>query len=509
MVRAPAHGVPHALVSTRLVGHAGHVPDTVPTALTRRRRWLPLGLRARVTVGFSLLGLIVSFGLAIVTYTFARNYLLDQRDASAKTVAFANARLVVNALVAAPDFNQKSLPAGRSFGDGSFLHYQNRWFGNSNLARETLPTSLVDGVLAGSSGLQHYEIDGRPYVVVGIHLENVDADYFEAVNAVDLDRSLNIIGTTLGVGATSTTLVAAGFGLWASRRLLRPLSRVADAAGDLASGGLDTRLDEETDPDLNQLARSFNNMADAVQSRIEREARFASDVSHELRSPLTALTAAVEVLDARKHELPERSQQALEVVVTQIRRFDQMVLDLLEISRLDAGAADLHTEPVLLGPFVSRVAGRYGFGHLPVVTDPALVERPVPVDRRRLERILANLLGNAEHHAGGPVRITIAATTRGSGHDDAVNGHALNGHPAQRNRVQIAVEDAGPGVAAAERDRIFERFARGTAARHRVGTGLGLALVAEHARLQGGEAWVEDRPGGGARFVVDLPVGES
>ena len=97
--------------------------------------------------------------------------------------------------------------------------------------------------------------------------------------------------------------------------LVATIARVADAAGNIASGGLDARLEEETDPDLNRLAGSFNEMADAVQERIEREQRFASDVSHELRSPITALTAAVEVLDARRDDLPDRSQQALDVVV--------------------------------------------------------------------------------------------------------------------------------------------------------------------------------------------------
>ena len=107
----------------------------------------------------------------------------------------------------------------------------------------------------------------------------------------------------------------------------------------------------------------------------------------------------------------------------------------------------------------------------------------------RFERILTNLLENAQHHGGGPTRISI--------------------EPTDGPFLLVAVEDAGPGVARGERARIFERFARGSAARHRIGTGLGLALVAEHATAQGGEAWVEDRQGGGARFVVRLPTGAS
>jgi signal transduction histidine kinase len=258
---------------------------------------------------------------------------------------------------------------------------------------------------------------------------------------------------------------------------------VADAAGEIASGGLDTRLRTEGDPDLDRLSSSFNEMADAVQARIEREARFASDVSHELRSPITALTAAVEVLDGRRADLPDRSQQALDVVVGQVRRFDSMVMDLLELSRIDAGSTLLQREDVDPRDLLPRIAQRYGFEHVPIEIADG-VAASIRIDKLRFERVLANLLENAREHGGGPVRVTL--------------------EPGGRGVVVLGVDDAGPGVARSERSRIFERFARGSAARHRVGTGLGLALVAEHAHAHGGEAWVEDRPGGGARFKVTL-----
>ncbi|MEO7397467.1 MAG: HAMP domain-containing sensor histidine kinase, partial [Ilumatobacteraceae bacterium] len=222
-------------------------------------------------------------------------------------------------------------------------------------------------------------------------------------------------------------------------------------------------------------------MADTMQSRIEREAQFASDVSHELRSPITALSAAVEVLDARRADLPDRTQQALDVVVNQVRRFDQMVLDLLELSRIDAGVTDINREELRLDEIVPRIAQRYGFGDVPINVHPAAMKN-IWIDKLRLERILANLLDNARHHGGGATRISI--------------------EPDKRSGMLLIVEDSGPGVARGERQRIFERFARGTAARHRVGTGLGLALVAEHTQALGGDAWVEDKAGGGARFIV-------
>jgi two-component system sensor histidine kinase MtrB len=454
-------------------------------------RRLPLGLRARITVGFSLLGLLLSLGLAVVTFTLTSNYLVGQRREAAEAQAFANARAALTYLRTG-DTPEPFMEGLRTDGFALLVTRGQIYTSNAGFDVKKLPSALVERVSAGDTGRQRADIDGKPYLVFGVTVAAVGARYYEAFSLAQLDSSVRFIASAVAVSASVATLAAAGIGLWASRRVLRPLTQVAEAASDLASGGLDTRLRADRDPDLHRLTASFNEMADALQTRIEREARFASDVSHELRSPLTALTAAVEVLDGRREELPPRSQQALDVVVSQVSRFDQMVLDLLEISRLDAGAAELHVEEIMVPPFLQRVVARHGHGHVPLEIDPALDDEPVALDRRRLERIVANLLQNADHHAGGAVRITVRLRRHADG---AV--------------LRLAVEDAGPGVAPAEQVRIFERFARGTAARHRVGTGLGLALVAEHARLHGGTAWVEDRGGGGARFVVELGLGRA
>jgi signal transduction histidine kinase len=192
----------------------------------------------------------------------------------------------------------------------------------------------------------------------------------------------------------------------------------------------------------------------------------------------------VEVLDSRRSDLPERTRQALDVVSNQVRRFDRLVLDLLELSRLDLGAADLHLESLVLPDVAALIARHNGFAEVRIEHGPGGTA-PVMVDKRRLERIVVNLLQNAEEHAGGATRLRVEPS---------------------RQSMLLMVDDAGPGVSASDKERIFERFARGTAARHRVGSGLGLALVAEHARAHGGSAWVEDVPGGGTRFVVSFPL---
>jgi two-component system, OmpR family, sensor histidine kinase MtrB len=455
--------------------------------VVRRRT---LRLRTRITLFFTGIALLAGIVLVGVTYGFARNNLLDDEVSNARQRAFVNADAVREQLTVEPD-------AIGTFVDNSLRTDPNGFAVLSSADPAApragtdirhpitdFPTRLVDAVRAGTTGMQYATIDGADYITVGVYIAEYDTGYFEAFPLDDTEATLTAILTALALGAAGTLVLATLFGLATSRRLLRPLSQVADAAEEIASGGLDTRLEPESDPDLDRLAGSFNEMADAVQTRIEREARFASDVSHELRSPITALSAAVEVLDARRDDIPERTQQALDVVVSQVRRFDSMVIDLLELARLDAGATDLNIEVTSLVDLTRRIAGRFGEPDVPIVV-ARRAPQEVALDKVRFERILGNLLENARNHGGGVLRIELL--------------------PAQGRRFRIAVEDGGPGVAQSERERIFERFARGSAARHRIGTGLGLALVSEHSAAMGGSAWVEDRAGGGARFVVELP----
>ena len=459
--------------------------DRAVSVSDRLRR---LSLRRRVTLTFLLTGIVASLSLSAVSYFTARSYLLERRDEVAERQAFNNAQLIRSQIrtrrTEAFDFISGVRTERNGF---AVLHLspENLFFSQEiRYTQSAFPPELIDATLNGITSRQRFSLDGQPYVGIGVYVAETGAHYFEAFPLADEQRTLNIIVSALLLGVVVVGTLATTVGWGVSRRLMRPLERVSEAAGDIAEGGLDTRLDQESDPDLSRLVTSFNEMADAVQARIEREARFASDVSHELRSPITALAAAVEVLDARRADLPERTQQALDVVVSQIRRFDQMVLDLLELSRSDVGILDLHREDVELSPFIHRVAQRYGIEDLTIETRPD-TPATASIDKRRFERIIANLLDNARLHGGGVSRVTI---------ESGPSGH------------RIAVEDNGPGVTQSDRSRIFERFTRGSAGRSRAGgTGLGLALVAEHARAHGGSAWVEDAPGGGARFVVELP----
>jgi signal transduction histidine kinase len=267
------------------------------------------------------------------------------------------------------------------------------------------------------------------------------------------------------------------------------LAEVGEAAEAIAGGRLDTRLDTRDDPDLRPLTESFNHMVTALEDRIERDARFASEVSHELRSPLMTLTASIEVLDNSRSEMSERSQRALDLLHNDLDRFKQLVEDLLEISRFDAGAIHLDVEDLAVAEIV-RQAVAVSAREVPVEVEPEAAQLLVRIDKRRMAQVIANLLDNASKYAGGAEVVKV----------EAAPGCA-----------RIAVEDGGPGVSSEERSLIFDRFSRGSAGGKRsddFGTGLGLALIHEHVNLHRGRVWVEDRSDGksGARFVVELPT---
>lgn len=442
-----------------------------------------LGLRARGTVAFALLALVLSASLAVLTYSIARSYLLDQRESLALRQAFINAR-AANEYLRASDPDVPDLLASLPSSSGSYvvLRAEGEWFALSvGTGRAVLPESLIAATDDGAAARQRAVIGGDPALAVGIPLPAADAAYFEVFPYDELEKTLATLGYSLLAAATITTILGALVGSYASRRVLRPLRGFTVGAAELARGNFETRLTAPGDKDLAPIATSFNEMAEALQKRLEREARFASDVTHELRTPLTALSAAVEVLDRRADE---RSRPVVDVLRTQVRHFEQLVLDLLEISRFDVGAAELNAEQVSTTEFFESVLRGLQKESVPLeISDDA--PATFRLDKRRVERVVANLVENADRYAGGPTGVEVSG----------VDG-----------LLRIVVDDEGPGIPPDEVDAVFERFHRSTAVSSDSdrGTGLGLALVTEHAALHGGRAWVEAREPTGARFVVEI-----
>lgn len=456
--------------------------------MVRRR----LGLRARMTLAFAVGGLALSALLAGITFGFSQHYLLSQRERTAMSQTYVNARLVRSALEAVrPDVGEVLTSVQTPTASASVINYAGTWYSSSvAIDRNALPLDLRQLVAGGKPGRQRFVAAGGPSLAIGIPLPAVGAQYYEVFNLSDLRQTLNTLLEALAIAAIGTTVIGALVGRWATARVLRPVRDVARAAARISAGGLDTRLPATTDRDLDVLVESFNAMVASLAARMERDARFASDVSHELRSPLTTLAAAAGVLGRQRDQLDERGRSALDLLAADLDRFQTLVDDLLEISRSEAGAMDGHVERLKVAELVEHAMASAGDADVPLVLERGAAAATVQADKRRLERVLSNLLENARHYGGGATEVRVATVD---------------------HRVRIMVDDAGPGVPEADRAHIFERFARGEASSRRTpgsGVGLGLALVAEHARRQGGKAWVETAPSGGARFVVDLPRGQ-
>lgn len=434
--------------------------------------------------------------LATTTWGLTRESIVNQREGTATTQAFRNAALIGQQLASETDDEQlRATMASLESESASRALVRDRtgsWTNQTTAFDEqAVPRDMLAMVADGQPARMRVDIDGDPQLLIGVPLPSVDGLYFEFVSLSDTQDALESLSAALIGSAVVTTLVGGAVGWWASRRTLKPLADVSVAAEAIAGGRLDTRLGAAHDPDLGVLVTSFNHMAEVLEGRIDRDGRFASDVSHELRSPLMTLSASIEVLASRRNEMPDASAQAaVDLMVADVARFKQLVEDLLEISRFDAGAARLDLSDIRPGEMVHQSVAWSQSPDVPIEIDPDLAEAVVRADKRRLVRVIANLLDNARKYGGGPTRIELIRL------------------PAA---LRIVVEDSGPGVPAEERDLIFDRFSRGAGSGRRTGSegvGLGLSLVSEYVALHRGRVWVEDRADGasGARFVVEIPV---
>ncbi|MFI5937729.1 sensor histidine kinase [Actinoplanes sp. NPDC051494] len=443
------------------------------------------GLRVRVIAGFAAGALALSATMALVSFQVVRQSLLDERERTAVRAAYYDAAIVRSGLS-----NQNTPDVGavlRTLDTGenrrAVLQRGGHWYVRQSDTGDTaaIPVPLRRAAAAGTPSVQRVRTDGRAALVVAVPLAGGDV-FYEVDSLRELEHTLSVLTGVLTAVAVSTAALGALLGWYASRYVLRPLTRVADAAQQIADGASRSRLDPATEPDLARLTSSFNHMVDELSARLERDRRFAADVSHELRSPLQTLAAAASVLHRRRDQLDERTATAAGLVSDEIERFQQLVNDLLELSRGDRPATRTPVDMPELARQVCR--GRQISADIVV---PAAGSAPWRVDRGRVGQLLGNLLDNAQAYGGGAVAVRLAM---------------------EGDVGRIEVDDEGPGVSPDDKPVIFDRFVRGRSAGARAdsaGTGLGLALVAQHAGAHGGTATVLDRPGGGARFRVDLP----
>ncbi len=345
--------------------------------------------------------------------------------------------------------------------------------------------------------------DGRPSVaglVAGATLNLQGTDRFQIYLMFPLTQEVatlivlrNAVVTTGAILVILLTFIAA----LVSRQVVTPVRAARRAAESLASGNLRDRMKVRGQDDLARLATSMNYMASELEKQINTleelsavQQRFVSDVSHELRTPLTTVRMASEVLYEARDDFDPVAARSAELLQNELDRFEALLSDLLEISRFDAGAAQLNVEEVDVRDLVWRVVEaneRLAETNHAEINVRESGEAKAEVDARRIERILRNLLVNAiEHSEGHPIDILIES-------DDVA--------------VAVAVRDHGVGFEASQARQVFHRFWRGDVARARTvgGTGLGLAIAMEDANLHGGWLTAWGRPAMGAQFRLTLP----
>ena len=453
-------------------------------------------LRRRFIRNFTLITLGLALLFTSLGYLGVRHIVVTSRQSSDLQQAYVNAALVrstVNDNIAALPSVLKSLDATTS--STSIVRLGSTWYvASATGGPDSLPSAIR--TWRTSEVIRQVVISHDvPVLIVAVPIPSIRAVYYQQRNLGDVNGSLTRMLGVLLVASVLTICVGAYAGLRVTRRAVAPLEVTATAARRITKGDLGARLETTNlDGEVATLTEAFNEMVELLAQRLERDARFASDVSHELRSPLTTLAMTAEVLRQHSSELSPDARTALDLLTADLETFQSLVEDLLELAKSEAGADSMVVETLPCSELIQQaVMAATRRHHLPSPTltiSPAVAQARVAVDRRHMERIVTNLLENAHRYGGGHTVVTL----------DRLG-----------DTLTLDVDDNGAGIPESERGRVFERFYRGSSAGARGdqrGTGLGLALVAEHVRRMNASIEVGLSPLGGARFHVTFPLAE-
>jgi two-component system sensor histidine kinase MtrB len=377
----------------------------------------------------------------------------------------------------------------------------------AGLDLSVVTTELRSRVVADPDQIHYQSVlvtvqgEQRPGLVSAAALQVPSAGQYELYliyDLVDVQNTLTLIQQTLIAGSLALVVTIGVVTFFVVRLAIGPVRRAAQTAERLAQGFLEERLFEKGEDVIAVLARSFNKMADSMQGQIVKLAtlsqvqqRFVSDVSHELRTPLTTIRLAGDVLHEQRETFSAENARTLELLITQIERFEIMLTDLLEMSRYDAGAVALEVDEVNLVALVedcldqlSPLATQKGSN---LVVDVRGGYGESEVDQRRIRRIILNFVGNAIDHGEGRPIVTFVDSNE--------------------EAVAIAVRDWGVGMSPDQVERVFDRFWRADPSRQRTtgGTGLGLAIASEDALAHGGRIDVWSEKGQGSCFRLTIP----
>ncbi|MEV7871893.1 HAMP domain-containing sensor histidine kinase [Streptomyces sp. NPDC088124] len=481
--------------------------------LTSRIRLIPRlrGLRVRLVVAFTLVAVAGTLTSGALTFREARTGVLQQsQDTVVKQFRERVSDVATGLRLPAGQqdlewFTQEVARAGRSEGWRVLTTYRDLRATSSPDDRFTELTPELRRAASTKSATVFQRVPTRntSVLVVGLPVtyaapqgrtaRHSGLAVFLIVSQSDEEAYVNALVSAVQRATFPALGLAVLLALLAARGVLRPVRELRRAARSMAEGRFDTRLSVHGSDELADLSRTFNETATALDHsvaelrRMEARARhFASDVSHELRTPLAAMAAVTDVLDEDAGRLDPDTATAVRLISQETLKLARLVDDLMEISRFDAGAAELHQDDIDLAESLRRTLAARGW------TETVETELPPPdalrfrADPRRLDVVVANLVANALRHGELPVRVRLY---EGSG-----------------GRAVIEVTDSGPGIPDDVLPHVFDRFYKSDTARTRTeGSGLGLAITAENVQLHGGTVRAANRPEGGAVFTVEIP----
>ena len=458
-------------------------------------------LRTRLLVAFALLGVSTAVLVAGVDYVQARRVILQNTQDTAVLTMTERIETLPPILGGLPP-SQAELDdiAGRlsDRDDTAVAVYRDRR-SRGGPDPDTLPPELRQAVREGHVVWQRVSTDGHPVLVIGTQMRLVrpggttlpsELEVYSVRSLEPEQRSIGRLAARAWLTGAVALVFAVLLALLAGRGVLRPVRELRRATNRLGEGDLTARARVRGTDELADVARTFNNTAETLERhvgdlrRMESEARrFVADVSHELRTPLAAMTAVTDVLDDEAQRLPGDAGKAARLVSEETHKLTRLVDDLIEVSRFDAGTATLVLDDVDVAEAIRATLRARGW------SDRVRTDLPLGVvarlDPRRLDVIVANLVGNALRHGAPPV---------------SVRAHV------RPDQLDIEVRDSGPGLAPDVLPHVFDRFYKADTARARSeGSGLGLAIARENARLHGGGLTAANHRAAGAVFTVHLP----
>ncbi|MEU5263500.1 HAMP domain-containing sensor histidine kinase [Amycolatopsis sp. NPDC021455] len=461
----------------------------------RIRSWLA-GLRPRLVAAFAVIMIVGATAASGASYVSARRAILegiqdqtmlklrDQISAYLPTISLPPTAGTIDAFASA-------------LKPSNVLVVYHELHSSSGLSLDAVPAELRH-VVAASTNIQFQRADvhGIPQFFVGVPVQTAAGrpsglEVYATVSLTGQQDAIDELATRAWQTAALALPFAVAVALLAARQVLRPVRALNTAASQLGRGRLDVRLRVKGSDELAQLVATFNNTAAELERAVgtlramEADARrFVADVSHELRTPLAAMNAVTDVLDEDAEQLPPDTAVAARLVSAETRRLTRLVQDLIEISRFDAGRAELRREELDVAAAITDSLAARGWepgAGLVIDLPPGIGAR---LDRRRLDIVVANLVGNALRHGAPPVEVVLREAA---------------------GAVVLTVTDHGPGIPDDVLPRVFDRFTKADTARARSeGSGLGLSIARENARLHGGDI-VAANTGTGARFELRLP----